>query len=196
MNETNSPATRTPWRKRLLKGAALSVALAGAVAAVQLVPSHAALAAGDGHAGVHGAFGGHERHRARMHDHMQRVLADAGASEAQRAKIDEIVRRSMEDQHEDMERMHADMKLLKQLLVAPVIDTAKVTTVRAEQEQLAMQSTRRMVDTAVAIAQQLTPQQRQKLGAELDRMMARHHGGPFGQGPRGEGPREDRRDGE
>jgi Spy/CpxP family protein refolding chaperone len=197
MNE--SPTTPSPapsWRSRLLKGAALSAVLAAGVATVQLLPNAVALAA-DGVAGMHGGHGPsaemRERHAARMHDHMQRVLADVGASEAQRTKIDAIVKASMDAQHGDMERMHADMKLLKQLLVAPVIDTAKVTTVRAEQEQLAIQTTRRLTDTALAIARQLTPQQRQALGKEIDAMFERHHGpggdGPFGEGPRGEGPR-------
>jgi Spy/CpxP family protein refolding chaperone len=175
------------FRKRLLQGAFLTSALAVGVAAVQLVPAHVAYAATDAIHGDHATI--RERHRARMHDHLQRVLADAGATEAQRARIDAIVEAAMQDQHADMERMHADMKLLKELLTAPAIDTAKVATVRAEQEQLALQTTRRLVDTAVAIAQQLTPQQRQMLGKELDAMMARHHGPGHLGGPRGEEPR-------
>jgi Spy/CpxP family protein refolding chaperone len=192
MNQTVSTHPRTSWRKRLLQGVALSSALAVGVAFVQLAPSHLAFAA-DGPAGQHGPgmFGGdmREQHRQMMHDHMQRVLADAGVGDAQRAKIDAIVKATMDDQHADMERMHADMKLMKDLLTAPTIDTAKFNTVRAEQEQLAIQTTRRLADTALAIAQQLTPQQRQALGSQIDQMFERHHGphGP-GFGPEGDGP--------
>ena len=193
MNHTNSPATRVSWRQRLLKGAVLSAVFAAGVATVQLLPSPAAFASDL--AGLHGPGPGgdadmRERHRAMMHDHLQRVLTDAGTSEAQRKKIEGIVRAAMDDQHADMERMHADMKLLKELLTAPTIDIAKVTTVRAEQEQLAIQTSRRLTDTALAIAQQLTPAQRQALGKQIDEMFARHHGphGPFGGGPRGEAP--------
>ena len=192
MNQTVSTQPRTTWRKRLLQGVALSSALAVGVAVVQLAPSHYAYAAGEA-AGPHGPgpFGAMgEQHRQMMHDHMQRVLADAGVGDAQRAKIDAIVKATMDDQHADMERMHADMKLMKDLLTAPTIDTAKFNTVRAEQEQLAIQTTRRLADTALAIAQQLTPQQRQALGTQIDAMFERHHGphGP-GFGPDGDGPR-------
>jgi Spy/CpxP family protein refolding chaperone len=182
-----------PLRKRLLQGAFLTSALAVGVAAVQLVPAHVAYAATGAIAGDHDAM--RERHQALMHDHLQRVLADAGVGQAQRDRIDGILKAAMDDQHADMERMHADMKLLKQLLTAPTIDTAKVATVRAEQEQLTLQSVRRLTDTALVVAQQLTPQQRQALGKEIDRMFERHHGGPgFGPmhhgGPDGEPPRE------
>ena len=198
MNQTISTQPRTSWRKRLLQGVALSSALAVGVAFVQLAPSHMAFAA-DGPAGQHGPgmFGGdmREHHRQMMHDHVQRVLADAGVGDAQRAKIDGILKSTMDDEHADMERMHADMKLMKDLLTAPTIDTAKFNTVRAEQEQLAIQTTRRLADAALAIAQQLTPHQRQALGTQIDVMFERHHGphgpgfGPEGDGPRGEGKR-------
>jgi Spy/CpxP family protein refolding chaperone len=190
MNDTTPVAPRKSWRKRLLQGAFLTSALAVGVAAVQLLPADIARAAAEAVHGDHDSM--RERHRARMHDHMQRVLVDAGVGEAQRAKIDGIVKAAMDDQHADMERMHADMKLLKELLTAPTIDTAKVATVRAEQEQLALQAARRLADTALAVAQQLTPQQRQALGKELDRMFERHHGGRgFGPMHGGEPPRGD-----
>jgi Spy/CpxP family protein refolding chaperone len=197
MNESLPTASHAPsWRSRLLKGVALSAVFAAGVATVQLLPNAVAFAA-DGVAAAHGGpgpFGDmHERHAARMHDHIQRVLADAGTSEAQRTKIEAIVKASMQAQHADMERMHADMKLMKQLLTAPTIDVAKFNTVRAEQDQLAMQTSRRFADTALTIAQQLTPQQRQALGKEIDAMFERHHGPhgdhPFGAGPDGDGPR-------
>ena len=184
------PTARPSWRMRLAQGAVLSATLAIGVGAAQLLPAHAAFAA-DGVAGLHGDL--REEHRARMHEHMQRVLADAGTTQAQRNRIEALVRGAMEAQHADMERLHADMKLLGELLVAPTIDTARVATVRAEQEQIALQTARRVADTALAVAQQLTPQQRKAVGTEIERMFERHHGGPFGgphgDGPRGEGPR-------
>jgi Spy/CpxP family protein refolding chaperone len=193
MNESVPTATRASWRQRLGKGAVLSAAIAVGVTAAQLLPSPSAFAAGV--ASMHG--GGapsaemRERHQAMMHDHMQRVLTDAGVNDAQRRKIEALVQQAMQDQHADMVRLHADMKLFKDLLVAPTIDTARVATVRAEQDQLALQTSRRLADTALAIAQQLTPQQRQALGKQVDAMFERHHGphgpGPFGDGPRGEG---------
>jgi Spy/CpxP family protein refolding chaperone len=197
MNESLPTPSHVPsWRSRLLKGAVFSAMVAAGVATVQLLPNAVAFAA-DGVAAAHGGpgpFGDmRERHAARMHDHLQRVLADAGTTEAQRQKIEGIVRASMEAQHADMERMHADMKLMKELLTAPTIDVAKFNTVRAEQDQLAVQTSRRIADTALTIAQQLTPKQRQALGKEIDAMFERHHGPhgdrPFGEGPRGEGPR-------
>jgi Spy/CpxP family protein refolding chaperone len=178
MNQTLSNNARPTWRKRLLQGAVFSAVLATGVAAVQLLPVQAALAAGDAPAHGAGPFGDmREHHREMMRDHVQKVLTDIGASDAQRAKIEGLLHQAMEDQHADMERAHADFKLLKDLLTAPTIDIAKVNTVRAEQDQLALQTSRRLTDTAVAVAQQLTPAQRQKLGAHFDEMFARHHGG-------------------
>jgi Spy/CpxP family protein refolding chaperone len=199
MNPSVPTAPRASWRQRLAKGAVLSAAIAVGFAAAQLLPSTSAFAAG-AVASMHGGEPSaemRERHQAMMHDHVQRVLTDAGVSAAQQQKIEGLVHQAMDDQHGDMERMHADMKLLKDLLTAPTIDTAKVATVRAEQEQIALQTTRRLTDTALAIAQQLTPAQRQALGKQIDAMFEGHHGphGPgamFGHGPedgpRGEGP--------
>jgi Spy/CpxP family protein refolding chaperone len=183
MNQSLATPPRPTWRKRLLQGAIFSAVLATGVAAVQLLPMQSAFAAG-GLAAMHGPgpgpFGAdlRERHGAMMQEHVRLVLNDIGASDAQKAKIDGLLRQAMDDQHADMERAHADFRLLKDLLAAPTIDIAKVNTVRAEQDQLALQTSRRLTDTALAVAQQLTPAQRQKLGAHLDELFARHHGGP------------------
>jgi Spy/CpxP family protein refolding chaperone len=114
-----------------------------------------------------------------MHAHFDKVLTEAGASDAQKQKIQAIMKQAMDTEHADMQDYHASVGRLKTLLTANPIDDSAVATLRAEQDRLALAASRGLSDTAVAVARVLTPTQRVKLGAEIDRMMdspmAHHH---------------------
>lgn len=109
---------------------------------------------------------------ARLHAHVEQVLAGAGASDDQRAQIDAIVKEAMTAEHADMARYHASLGRMKTLLTAPRVDALQVERERSEQDRLLLDANRRLTETLIRASNVLTPTQRQALGAEIDRMMA------------------------
>jgi Spy/CpxP family protein refolding chaperone len=116
----------------------------------------------------------HGHSHAELHAHFEQVLTDAGTSPAQRQQIDGIMKAAMADEHADMHAYHDSCARLKDLLVAPQIDERALTSVRADQDRLALALSRRLSDTAIRIAQVLTPAQRRDLGAQIDQMIRGH----------------------
>lgn len=117
----------------------------------------------------------HGHSHADLHAHMDAVLTNAGASDAQKQQIASIVQGAMQAEHGDMRKYHATWGALKQQLAAPRIDERAVERIRAEQDGLFLDTSRRLSETAVQIARTLTPAQRQALAAEIDRRMASGH---------------------
>lgn len=117
----------------------------------------------------------HGHTHAELHAHFDEVLARAGVDDARKQQIATIVSGAMQAEHADMRRYHATWASLQQLLAAPRIDEGAVEKVRAEQDALFVDTSRRLSETAVQIARSLTPAQRQALSAEIDRRMASGH---------------------
>jgi Spy/CpxP family protein refolding chaperone len=111
-----------------------------------------------------------------MHAHFEQVLARAGVDAPRRLQIQAALLAAMQDEHADMQRYHASFGQLKTLLAEPRIDTTAVARLRAEQDALALDCSRRIADTALQVAEMLTPAQRQSLSADIDRMLADHMG--------------------
>jgi Spy/CpxP family protein refolding chaperone len=107
-----------------------------------------------------------------MHAHFDQVLTRAGVDESRRQQIQTVLREAMQAEHADMHRYHASFGQLKTLLATPRIDTSAVARLRAEQDALALGCSRRISDTALQVAEMLTPAQRQALAADIDRMLA------------------------
>jgi len=107
-----------------------------------------------------------------MHAHFDQVLTRAGVDESQRQQIQAVLRKAMQEEHADMHRYHAGVAQLKTLLAAPRIDNSAVSRLRAEQDAVALDCSRRISDTALQVAEMLTPAQRQALAADIDRMLA------------------------
>jgi Spy/CpxP family protein refolding chaperone len=173
-------SSRSPnWKAIALRSFALTAAIAVGTTAVYLtvVPSARAAAAAstaDGNGSfmqqMHGGAHSHEQ----MHAHFDKVLTEAGASDAQKQQIQTIMKQAMSAEHADMQEYHASVGRLKTLLAANPIDDAAVATLRVEQDRLALAASHGLTDTAVAVARVLTPTQRVKLSAEIDQMMDQH----------------------
>jgi Spy/CpxP family protein refolding chaperone len=171
-------SSRSPnWKAIALRGFALTAAIAVGTTAVYLaVPSARAAAAsiaddnGSFIQQMHGVAHSHEQ----MHAHFDKVLTEAGASDAQKQQIQTIMKQAMSAEHADMQEYHASVGRLKTLLAANPIDDAAVATLRAEQDRLALAASHGLTDTAVAVSRVLTPTQRVKLSAEIDQMMDQH----------------------
>ena len=186
---TDSTATSPilpDWKRRLLRGTALSAAVVIGLSTtfLAIAPAARALAAQSGMddhgsflASMHGGMHSHDD----MHAHLDKLMTDAGVGEAQKQQIHAIMKDAMTAEHADMEKFHDSCSQLKTLLTARTIDNAAIASVRAGQDRLMLATSHRLTDTVVAVANILTPDQRAKLGAEFDRMMAshdmHHHGG-------------------
>lgn len=115
-------------------------------------------------------------------DHMERMLkhlyVEVDATEAQKAKIDPLVKAAMDDlkpMHEQLFQIH---KQVTSLLAAPTINRAELEKARASGIALADKASVRVVKLLADIGDSLTPAQRQKLAERLDKMHERrHHGG-------------------
>jgi Spy/CpxP family protein refolding chaperone len=181
---TSQPTSHRPrWTHRLIWGGALAVAVAvgsmtlflGASPDARAVAADAVGGGGPGGFFAHMHGGGQDH--ARMHAHFDQVLDDAGVSEAQKLQIHGIMKTAMADTHADLQRYHAGVGQLTTLLTEEPIDDAAIATLGAGQDRIAVATSQRLTGAMVAAARVLTPAQRVKLGAEIERMMASHQGG-------------------
>jgi Spy/CpxP family protein refolding chaperone len=184
MNDNNDSSSRQTshrprWTHRLIWGGALVVAVAvgGMTLFLGAAPDARAVAANAGGGGPDAFFahmhGGGQDH-ARMHAHFDKVLDDAGVSEAQKLQIHAIMKTALADTHTDLQRYHAGVGQLTTLLTEEPIDDAAIATLGAGQDRIAVATSQRLTGAVVAAARVLTPAQRVKLGADIERMMASH----------------------
>jgi Spy/CpxP family protein refolding chaperone len=159
-------------RPRLLQ--ALAVA---AVLATGGVAMHAASADESGDAPSmfhhHHCDGSPEKMKA----HVDKVLTDAGVADTQKQQVEALISNAMTAEHADMKQYHANMHQLKALLTTDPIDDNAVAALRTQQGQLAQALSDRATDTAVSVAKTLTPDQRAKVGAQIEQMVSAA-GGP------------------
>jgi protein CpxP len=107
---------------------------------------------------------GHFGHGRRM----DKVLTEAGASDAQRAQIKAAwgsLRPELQALREQRMKLHGEMK---KALTAPTIDTAQVERLRQQGVQLADKTSSLFTQGIVQTAQVLTPDQRQKVASALE----------------------------
>jgi Spy/CpxP family protein refolding chaperone len=179
-NQTESAQTARPNRKdTLLRATVLTAAIAIGATTLLLSVSPTARAfamhggGSDGDSFIAQMHGGGHSH-ADMHAHFDKVMTEAGIDDARKQQIHGIMKDAMDAEHADMKSFHDSCSQLKTLLTAETIDDAAIAQVRAEQDRLALATSHRLSDTMVAVAKVLTPAQRAKLGAEIDKMMASH----------------------
>jgi Spy/CpxP family protein refolding chaperone len=112
---------------------------------------------------------------------VSRALDGVGASAAQEAKIHDIVAARFAELGPNPEEHAAMYKQALDLLVAPTIDRAAVEKMRLDAVAEFDGKSKTVVAGLLDIADQLTPEQRTKLAAQIE-AMSQH--GPMG-GPRG-----------
>jgi protein CpxP len=98
---------------------------------------------------------------------MHHLLGAAGASDAQKAQIKAIfvaLRPQMQNLRTERMKVH---KQLAQALTAATVNPATVEQLRRQQVGLADQSSTLMTQALVQASQVLTPEQRQKISAEM-----------------------------
>ena len=171
MKAMNFNRARPALRAGLSAVAAAVVMWAGAGSAVaQPMPGGPGMHAG------HGMGGGHGMHEGR--GGMGRQMLDAaGATPEQRAKIGEIMKAAHEDMRKQREANRAAHQQMAQLMAAPQIDAAAVEAARQRMSAQHDANSRRMTKAMLDSSAVLTPEQRQKVAAQMSQrrnMMERH----------------------
>jgi Spy/CpxP family protein refolding chaperone len=122
------------------------------------------------------------------------ALDSVGASAAQEAKVHDIVAAKFAEIAPNPDEHAAMRKQALELLAAPTIDRAAVEKLRLQAVATFDAKSKAVVGSVLDIADQLTPEQRVKLAAELEAMPhdgpmmmgpwgGHHHGGPMFGGP-------------
>ncbi|MYN20847.1 periplasmic heavy metal sensor [Rugamonas sp. FT107W] len=110
--------------------------------------------------------------------HMDRMLkhlyVEVDATDAQKAKIEPLVKAAMADIKPMHEQLHQIHQQVMQQMSAATIDRAALETTRAQGVALADQASKRLVQLLADVGDTLTPAQRQKLADHLGQMHERH----------------------
>lgn len=123
-----------------------------------------------GHPGHGDGAGMHERMQARL----DRILTDAGASDAQKAQVKSIWA-NLGPQLKAARQQHMQLRQqIGQALAAPTIDANAIEKLRQQSLQAIDSSSKLLTQGMVQTAQVLTPDQRQKVLSELHRH-GHHH---------------------
>ncbi len=123
-----------------------------------------------GHPGHGDGAGTHERMQARL----DRILTDAGASDAQKAQV-KTIWANLGPQLKASRQQHMQLRQqIGQALAATTIDTNAIEKLRQQSLQAIDASSKLLTQGMVQTAQVLTPDQRQKVLSELHRH-GHHH---------------------
>ena len=108
-------------------------------------------------------------------DHMLKHLyVEIDATDAQKAKIDPLVKQAMQDLMPMHTQLHTAHVQALQMLTQPTIDRAALEASRAQNMQLADQASKRLVQLIADVGDVLTPAQRQKLADHFSKMHSMH----------------------
>lgn len=104
-------------------------------------------------------------------DHLAAMLTKVGASEAQKAQVEGILRGAFSEMKSAHEGHDAALGKFHQLLLSPSIDRAKMEALRAEQFKSLDEASKRLITAFGDAAEVLSPEQRAALDAEV----RKHH---------------------
>jgi periplasmic protein CpxP/Spy len=153
-------------RRKFFKFAGLGAAVAGLGSAVAW-RAHA-------HGRWHGPID-----PARLEEHVGRALkhfyVEIDATEAQKQKLDPIVRQAARDLLPLRDTFHGGRQRALDLLTAPAVDRGALEGLRSDQLQAAEAASRRLTQAIADVAEVLTPEQRQKLAEHVRHRRGWHH---------------------
>jgi len=108
-----------------------------------------------------------ERHEGGPHAHIGRLYAEVQATDAQKAKIDPLLKAAMADLKPLHEQLHDLHKKLLEQASAPTIDRAAMEATRQQGLALADKASSRVLQLVADVGDNLTPEQRKKLAEHL-----------------------------
>jgi Spy/CpxP family protein refolding chaperone len=157
MNESLS----NPRRRRLG-----IIAIAAAVVAV----TGGALAYAHSGGMQHGPMSGNSQQHL---EHVQAMLTKIGASEAQKAQIEGILKPAFAEMAAARDAHSAAFRQFHEAITAPSIDRARLESLRADQLKSLDEASKRLVTAISDAAEVLTPDQRAAIAREIEE----HHRG-------------------
>lgn len=141
-----------------------------AIAASVVAIAAGALAYAHSGGGHHGRMSADpERHL----EHLNSMLANVGASDAQKKQIEGILRPAFDDMKAAHETHYAAFRQFHESIMAPSIDRAKLETLRADEIRSLDEASKRVVTAITDAAEVLSPEQR----AALAKQIQDHHRG-------------------
>jgi Spy/CpxP family protein refolding chaperone len=174
MNETE---TKSAGRRRFFKRAAIATAIGSIAAAVGF---KALAEPGEHlrwHRGLMHANFTPEQAEQRVGRMLKHFYVEIDATEAQKQKLDPIVKQAAKDLMPLRLKMHEARKQGAALLTAETVDRAAIETFRAQQLQLAESASKRFSQALADVADVLTPAQRKDLAQRLQKMGPGMRGG-------------------
>jgi len=106
-------------------------------------------------------------------EHMQAMLTRIGASDAQKAQIEGLLKPAFEEMKAAHDAHSAAFGQFHEAITAPSIDRAKIESLRAGQVKSLDEASKRLVTAITDAAEILSPEQR----AALAEQVRKHHGG-------------------
>jgi len=164
-------------RRKFFKRAAIATLIGGMAAGI----GYKAFAHGGGCGGWRGgAFACGTADPAQMEAHLDRMLkhlyVEIDATEAQKARLDPIVKQAVKDLLPIREKMRSARGRAVELLTADTVDRTAIEALRAEQFAAAEEGSRRISQALADVAEVLTPEQRKEIAQRLERHRGWHRG--------------------
>jgi Spy/CpxP family protein refolding chaperone len=147
------------WRKKLWMVGAMAALLVG-LGFVSFARAH-----GPWH---HHARTPEEMH-ARMERHMEHLLDEVDANDAQRAKVEAIVDSTAPKMFALAQEGHTLHQQIKQALLAEQVDRARIEDAKQKLDGLAERMAATALDGLTSVSEVLTPAQRQEVADKLAR---------------------------
>jgi periplasmic protein CpxP/Spy len=177
----DSPQLQSPdlrsTKRRTLKRAAMVTLLGGLLVGLGVQAFGNEGAGGNGHGWRHHGFDAADPESTKLHiEYMvKRLLVGTDASDAQRAKITEIVNAALTDLRPVHDKHQAARKAGLEILSKPTIDRAALETLRTEQIGLADTASKRITAALADVAEVLTPEQRSAVAQRIQQHRSGHH---------------------
>jgi len=106
-------------------------------------------------------------------EHMQTMLTQIGATDAQKAQIEGLLEPALEEMKAAHDSHSAAFKQFHDEITAPSIDRARIEALRAAQLKSLDEASKRLVTAISDAAEVLSPEQRAALAKQINK----HHGG-------------------
>jgi protein CpxP len=176
--------TKPQDRRRVPARLALAAVLAGLALGTGLY-AHARGADGDGPRGAYLSRSADPvQAEARVNRMLGHLYVELDASDAQKQKIDPIVKAAAKDLFPLRQKMRDIRRQQRELFTAETVDRAAIGKLSEERSKLAEQMSRRFTQALVDVAEVLTPAQRQQLAERFGHRFGARGGG-YGRHGRG-----------
>ncbi|WP_374350110.1 Spy/CpxP family protein refolding chaperone [Chitinimonas sp.] len=161
-------------KARLISGVRKQAVVLAFVAGAATALGIGAVASGS-MAGLHGvAMHGEADSAGHIDRLMNRLFTLVDASDMQKSQLEPILRQAAIELKPVREQFHGAHQQLLTLLSQDNIDRTAVEALRQQQVQSVDQTSKRLLQLAVQISDVLTPAQRQKLAANIQKMHEHH----------------------